>query len=136
MVFESRRDEVFKHLELAEKFLTEGKDLILKDPIQASEKLYKAAEEVVKALTKYLNLPQVKEVEKVGRWTTELLFKAVLKLSEEVDGRIRSWWHTAWVLHVEGFHEGRLGSDIVLVDYGDIEALVNLTKKVIQGVRQ
>jgi len=24
MVFESRRDEVFKHLELAEKFLTEG----------------------------------------------------------------------------------------------------------------
>ena len=90
----------------------------------------------MKALTKYLNLPQVKEVEKVGRWTTELLFKAVLKLSEEVDGRIRSWWNTAWVLHVEGFHEGRLGSDIVLVDYGDIEALVNLTKKVIQGVRQ
>ncbi len=33
------------HLELAEKFLNEGEALIDRDPVQASEKLYKAAEE-------------------------------------------------------------------------------------------
>jgi len=42
--------EVLKHVEIAEKFLVEGKELIDKDPVQASEKLYKAAEETVKAL--------------------------------------------------------------------------------------
>ncbi len=37
------------HLELAEKFLNEGRDLIDRDPpVQASEKLYKAAEEAIK----------------------------------------------------------------------------------------
>lgn len=44
------------HLELAERYLKEGKDLIDKDPIQASEKLYKAAEECVKALTIHLKI--------------------------------------------------------------------------------
>ena len=35
-------------LELAVKYLNEGRVLIDKDPVQASEKLYKAAEEAVK----------------------------------------------------------------------------------------
>ncbi len=47
---------VESHLELAERYLKEGKDLIDKDPIQASEKLYKAAEECVKALTIHLKI--------------------------------------------------------------------------------
>jgi hypothetical protein len=33
------------HLELASKYLEEGRGLVDKDPVQASEKLYKAAEE-------------------------------------------------------------------------------------------
>jgi len=44
------------HLELASKYLEEGKRPIDEDPPQASEKLYKAAEEAVKALAMYLNL--------------------------------------------------------------------------------
>ncbi len=36
------------HLELAEKSLNEGESLIDRDPEQASEKLYKAAEEAIK----------------------------------------------------------------------------------------
>ncbi len=44
------------HLELAEKFLNEGVGLVDKDPAQASEKLYKAAEEAVKALAITLGL--------------------------------------------------------------------------------
>jgi len=59
--------EVLRHVEIAEKFLAEGRELIDKDPVQASEKLYKAAEEAVKALAKIFNLPQVDEAEKIGR---------------------------------------------------------------------
>lgn len=36
------------HISRAKKFLDEGKELISKDSVQASEKLYKAAEECVK----------------------------------------------------------------------------------------
>lgn|GEM_PF-4334772 len=51
----------FKHLEFAEKYLEEGRSLVDKDPVQASEKLYKAAEECVKALAIYSNLIEVLE---------------------------------------------------------------------------
>jgi hypothetical protein len=54
---------VKSHLELSTKYLNEGKSLIDKDPIQASEKLYKAAEEQinVKKWTKhYLKLLELK----------------------------------------------------------------------------
>jgi hypothetical protein len=133
MRFESRReDELSKHLELAERFLAEGRELIDKDPVQASEKLYKAAEEVIKALAKFFNLSEARDAEKLGRWTTELLFKATLKLSSKIGEDIRSWWHTAWVLHVEGFHEAKLGSDYVASSYSHIEALVRLAKNVVQ----
>ena len=90
------RSDVYKHVELAEKFLAEGRELIYRDPVQASEKLYKAAEEAVKALAKVFNLPQVDEAEKIGVWTAELLFKAVNTLAKKFGEDIRSWWHTAW----------------------------------------
>jgi hypothetical protein len=45
-----------------------GGGLIERGPVQSSEKLYKAAEEVVKTLTTYFNLRRVLEdVEKSGR---------------------------------------------------------------------
>ncbi len=46
-------------MELANKYLIEGKELIDKDPVQASEKLYKAAEESVKALAQYYDLKDI-----------------------------------------------------------------------------
>ncbi len=47
------REEADIHLELAEKYFEEAKDyLAKKDPVQASEKLYKAAEECIKAMSK------------------------------------------------------------------------------------
>ncbi|WP_066795958.1 PaREP1 family protein [Caldivirga sp. MU80] len=90
--------------------------------MQASEKLYKAAEESVKAITIALNLPYVEETKKIDRWSTELLFKTVNALVKSFGEDIRNWWHTAWVLHVEGFHEARLGSDHVASTYKHIEA--------------
>ena len=112
--------------------MAEGRELIYRDPVQASEKLYKAAEEAVKALAKVFSLPQVDEAEKIGRWTAELLFKAVNTLAKKFGEDIRSWWHTAWVLHVKGFHEARLDSDYVASSYSHVESLVNLVRKVVR----
>ncbi len=66
------------HLELSLKYLDEGRTLVDKDPVQASEKLYKAAEEAVKALAIFYNLQDVLAgVEEKGRWTASYLEKAV-----------------------------------------------------------
>ena len=48
-------------MEFAEKYLEEGRSLVDKDPVQASEKLYKAAKECVKALAIHSNLIEVLE---------------------------------------------------------------------------
>jgi hypothetical protein len=83
--------EVLKHLELAERFLEEGKALMDKDPIQASEKFYKAAEEVVKTLTVYYNLSDIlKTIERKGRWTVTELEEAVELISQ----RVGEWFIT------------------------------------------
>jgi len=67
-------EEARVHLELAEKFLDKGRKLIDSDPVQASEKLYKVAEECVKALTIQFKLGDIlRDVRSRGRWTaTEL----------------------------------------------------------------
>ncbi|MGC8542942.1 MAG: PaREP1 family protein [Vulcanisaeta sp.] len=119
------------HLELAEKFLNEGKTLIDKDPVQASEKLYKAAEEAVKAMAVALGLDEAKKAAEIGRWTSQLLFDAVDNIADRLSKReVRWWWGRAWFLHVEGFHEARLRSDQVRRDAPDIEALVNLARNI------
>jgi len=43
------------------------------------------------------------------------------------------WWDSAYKLHVDDFHEARLGSDDVRLRLGDVEALVNLAKKVLKA---
>ena len=87
---------VESHLELSMKYLNEGKSLIDKDPIQASEKLYKAAEEVVKALTIYFNLSDIMEkVNERKRWTVTEMDKASRLISEKLGKWFRSSWDTA-----------------------------------------
>jgi len=56
MAFHEAGKKALQHLELAERFLSEGEKLVDKDPVQASEKLYKAAEEAVKAIATALDL--------------------------------------------------------------------------------
>jgi hypothetical protein len=73
-------------LELAEKYFADGKELVDKDPVQASEKLYKVAEECVKALAIHYNLEDIlRNVEERGRWTATDLEKAVKEISKRVD---------------------------------------------------
>lgn len=110
--------------------LAEGKSYIeLGDSIQASEKLYKAAEEAVKSLAQAYADGVWKEVAEKGRWTSPLLFRAVIEIARNLKNEeIRRYWNTAWTLHVEGFHEGRLEIDYVKEEARDIEELVKLAE--------
>jgi Archaeal PaREP1/PaREP8 family. len=51
-----------RYMAECEKYLKEG------DPVQASEKAYKAAEEVVKALAEKFGVPELQTALKEGRW--------------------------------------------------------------------
>jgi len=120
------------HVELALRYLEEGKNLVDKDPIQASEKLYKAVEEAVKALTILFNLKEVLDiVEKRGRWTVTELERAVRTLSKKLGKWLRESWDTANYLHVRGFHEAKLDSEAVKDRLPDIERIVLETQRII-----
>jgi hypothetical protein len=108
-------------------FITEAKEYIAKgDAIQASEKLYKGAEEAVKALSE-LYAPNVfSEAKAKDRWTTELLFRAVMEIADKLDSGVKHAWNAAWTLHVQGFHEARLDITYVASLVDDIERLVRL----------
>jgi len=114
-----------ERVSVALKYLEEGKSLTDEDPVQASEKLYKAAEEAVKALALHFNLSDVVErVEKRGRWTVTELEKAVEAIAERVGDWFRNSWDSAWVLHVWGFHEGKLDSRAVKLRLPSVERMV------------
>jgi undecaprenyl pyrophosphate synthase len=125
--------DVLRYVELAERFLVEGRGLIDGDPVQAGEKLYRVAEEAVKAIAVALGLEEVKEALRRGRWTTKLLddvvWSAGLKLGIK---ELQYLWDSAYKLHVDGFHEARLTSDEVIRRVEAIEILVNIAKKVVQ----
>jgi hypothetical protein len=127
-------DEARRHLELAERFLAEGRELIDKDPVQASERLYKAAEEAVKIIAIALKLPEADEAARRSRWTIGLLEDAVMNIMRilKVDELYR-WWDSAYKLHVDGFHEARLRSYDVRLRLGDVKASVNLAKKMLKA---
>ena len=118
------------HLSFADKFLNEGENLIEKDAIQASEKLYKAAEEAIKALaTKYAKdvLP---DVEARGRWTVTDLEKALKFIVRATNNReLASWWDDANYLHVWGFHEAKLDAESIKLRLVNIRKLVEFAKK-------
>ena len=122
------------HLELASKHLEEGRSLVDKDPVQASEKLYKAAEEAVKALAHHFDLGEVlKRVGERGRWTVAELEGAVLRASDKLGEWFMHSWNAAWALHVWGFHEAKLDSEYVRRQLPSIERMVLEARKVVGG---
>jgi hypothetical protein len=64
------------------RFLAEGRELIDKDPVQASEKLYKAAEEAVKVLAIALNLPETRKAIESSGWLSKLLKKTAQSVAK------------------------------------------------------
>ena len=130
----SKEIGIKQRIDLAVKYLEEGRSLADKNPIQASEKLYKAAEEVVKALAVRFNIDDIlKIVDEKGRWTITELEKAVSRISKKLGEWFSVAWDRANYLHVWGFHEAKLGSDAVKERIPDIEKMVSETKKIIYG---
>ena len=121
-------------IELAAKYLSEGRELIDKDPIQASEKLYKAVEECIKALAIYYDLKDVlAKVNERGRWTVTELEKAVEAISERLGEWFRQTWDTANYLHVWGFHEAKLDANAVKVRLPYIERVIDEVIRVVSS---
>ena len=127
-------DEIEIRLELAEKYLGEAKDYLEKgDPVQASEKLYKVAEECIKALAIKFNIPELYEARKEGRWWTKLLSKAAKTLSIRLnEPTINRGWSIAYDLHVWGFHEAVLTIDHIKASVKDIEYLFEKTRELLK----
>lgn len=107
------------------KFFSEGKEYIERDDaVQASEKLYKAAEESIKVLSE-ARAPEInKEAMGKGKWTRDLLFRAAGEMGRE----IRRRWDSAWTLHVEAFHEMGFKISSVKERVEDVEELVKLAE--------
>jgi hypothetical protein len=134
MAFHGAGKKALQHLELAERFSSEGKELVDRGLVQAGERLYKAAEEAVKAVAIALKLPEADVAARRGRWTTGLLESAVVNIMRRLElGELYHWWDSAYKLHVDGFHEARLRSYDVRLRLRDVEALVNLANKVLKA---
>ncbi|MEM2849484.1 MAG: PaREP1 family protein [Candidatus Bathyarchaeia archaeon] len=130
-------EEVETHVELAEKFLEEGRRLVEEDPIQASEKLYKAAEEAVKTVAIVLNFHMILErVKARDRWTLSDLDEAAKQASKSIGKEFYVGWDRAYYLHVAGFHEAKLNSEAVKERLPDIDNMVRVVKKLLEKFRQ
>ena len=121
-------EEISMRLELAEKYLREAEEYLAKsDTVQSSEKLYKAAEERIKAMAMALSLGEAEGARERGRWTLRLLDSAARRLAEAVDTRVYDDWDHAYFLHVEGFHEARLSTEHVRARVKYVAELERLT---------
>ncbi|BDC17726.1 PaREP1 family protein [Acidianus sp. HS-5] len=119
-------------LELAKKYLSEAEDYLSKgDVVQSSEKAYKVAEELVKALAEKFNLPEYQQALKENRWYTYSLTNAAGRLASKLGDWVKVGWNSAYVLHVWGFHEGKLDLDIVKVMMSDVKKMLEEAEKVL-----
>jgi hypothetical protein len=113
-------------IELAKKYMAEAEEYLKKgDAVQASEKAYKVAEEVLKALAEKFNTPEYQQAVKEGRWYTYLLSKAANTLSSTLGDKIIKGWSSAYLLHVWGFHEAKLETK-------DITSYINAVKEMLE----
>ena len=119
-------------LELAEKYSSEAEEYEKKgDAIQASEKLYKVAEECIKALSEIFKPSALKEVEIRGKWETWLLGRAAAELSRELkEELVHLAWSKAYEIHVWCFHEGKYRMEHVEVAAPYIKKLLEYTKAI------
>ena len=123
-------------LETAGKYLTEaGEYLERGDITQASEKAYKTAEEVVKALAEKYNMPEYQNALKEGRWYVYWLASVATRLSESLGDWIKEGWDSAYYLHVWGFHEGKVDAHIVNIRLRDVRKLVEEASKILKNVK-
>jgi hypothetical protein len=121
-----------ERIELALKYLEEGRALVEKDPVQASERLYRAAEEAVKALALHYNLRSALEkAERSGRWTFEELEKAARAIARRVGEWFIAAWDAASYLLVLGAQEAELDSESVKARLPSIERMIVEARRIV-----
>jgi len=127
---EDPQESVKLRMELAEKYMTEALEHLKKgDAIQASEKAYKVAEEVIKAFAEKFNLPEYQQALKEGRWYTYLLGKASNALANKLGNWVLDGWSNAYFLHVWGFHEAKLTTADITSYINRVKEMLNEAKK-------
>jgi hypothetical protein len=120
------KEEIKLKLELARKYMRECEEYLKNgDAVQASEKAYKVAEELIKALAEKFNLEEYQKALKEGRWYTYLLVSTSSKLSQKLGDWVLSGWDAGYTLHVWGFHEAKL-------TVGDIIPRVEKIRKMLE----
>ena len=109
------------HRDLAERFLREAEELLAKgDYVQASEKAWGAAAQIVKAVA----AKKGKELKSHGD-----LWRFVLEVAGEND-ELRRLWHVANTLH-QNFYEGWIPPEGVRRAVEDVKQFVRMMKKLL-----
>ncbi|MFN3805446.1 MAG: PaREP1 family protein [Pyrobaculum sp.] len=88
-------DELETYRRLAKRFLEEG-SVIDNDPIQASEKFYKAAEGAAAVIHNFRAV--LDRVAKRGRWSAADLRGVARFLAKKHGDDVWRWWSAAWYL--------------------------------------
>jgi hypothetical protein len=116
-----------------ERFLAESREYVERDdPVQASEKIYKAVEECIKALAEKQRLPEFEEARREGRWWSKLLARAAGRLARDLKKKeIEDVWARAFNLHIWGFHECALLVEDAEQNIPYAEWLLNYTKEML-----
>lgn len=126
------KEEIKLRLDLAKKYMKECEDYLKKnDPVQASEKAYKVAEELIKALSEKFNLEEYQKTLKEGRWYTYLLVSASSKLSQKLGDWVLSGWDAGYTLHVWGFHEAKLTINDILPRVEKVRKMLEESEKIL-----
>jgi hypothetical protein len=125
------QESVKLRISLAERYMAECEKYLKGDPVQASEKAYKAAEEVAKALAEKFGVPELQTALKEGRWYAYLLGKASNTLARMLGGWIADGWSNAYFLHVWGFHEAKLAVEDMTYYVNRVREMLNEAKKVL-----
>jgi uncharacterized protein (UPF0332 family) len=109
------------HLKLSEKYLRDAEEfLIKKDLVQASEKAWEAAAQIVKALA----VKEGKELRSHGE-----LYRYVAELSkEEGDREIMKFWFSATSLH-QNFYENWFPEEAVRSAVEDVKNFIEKLRK-------
>lgn len=115
--------------------LRRGREELKKgDPIQASEKLYKAVEECIKILACLEGLEECSQARREGGWWTKLLSRAARRLARRLNKPlILEAWSQGYDLHVHGFHEHALTAEDVAETLPAVGELVTYTRNTLKS---
>jgi len=125
---DAKVEELKKRFREALEFLEKG------DAVQASEKLYKVAEDAVKILSEINRIPEYEKARREGTWWTKLLDRAAKRLKNIYGEELLDAWTTAYELHQKGFHEEQLSVEDVLERAYKIEDLIRIVEREVKSV--